>query len=242
VNERQAEALTRAAEALRCAAASAAGRLPLDFWALDLRGALLALGEARAPACSPPGSLRLKESRGRGRLRQAAPKRVQFKGSLVRVCLLGARSKPYLINSHRHAAHCSYDVCGRQWRVRVCVRAGASRACSSLTQRAFLHSCECRFQRTARGQARRLRLRRAGDRRRGQRAGAGRGVLALLHRQVSRASECRREQVGVTASGREACICCRGGNSASCGTRRCTQTHVGMQRGVGASILRYLQA
>jgi len=58
VNERQAEALTRAAEALRCAAASAAGRLPLDFWALDLRGALLALGEARAPACAPHGSLR----------------------------------------------------------------------------------------------------------------------------------------------------------------------------------------
>jgi len=55
VNERQAEALTRAAEALRCAAASAAGRLPLDFWALDLRGALLALGEARAPARNPPG-------------------------------------------------------------------------------------------------------------------------------------------------------------------------------------------
>ena len=47
VNERQAEALQRAAEALRCAAASAADGLPLDFWALDLRGALLALGEAR---------------------------------------------------------------------------------------------------------------------------------------------------------------------------------------------------
>ena len=47
MNERQAEALQRAAEALRCAAASAADGLPLDFWALDLRGALLALGEAR---------------------------------------------------------------------------------------------------------------------------------------------------------------------------------------------------
>ena len=47
MNERQAEALQRAAEALRCAAASAAAGLPLDFWALDLRGALLALGEVR---------------------------------------------------------------------------------------------------------------------------------------------------------------------------------------------------
>lgn len=49
VNERQAEALQRAAEALRCAGASAADGLPLDFWALDLRGALLARGNARPP-------------------------------------------------------------------------------------------------------------------------------------------------------------------------------------------------
>ncbi len=51
MNERQAEALQRAAEALRCAAASAAAGLPMDFWALDLRGALLALGEVRMPGC-----------------------------------------------------------------------------------------------------------------------------------------------------------------------------------------------
>ncbi|KAK9827404.1 hypothetical protein WJX81_008606 [Elliptochloris bilobata] len=52
VNERQAEALQRAAEALRCAAASAADGLPLDFWALDLRGALLALGEVTGDEAS----------------------------------------------------------------------------------------------------------------------------------------------------------------------------------------------
>lgn len=52
MNERQAEALQRASEALRCAAASAADGLPLDFWALDLRGALLALGEARPQRAS----------------------------------------------------------------------------------------------------------------------------------------------------------------------------------------------
>ena len=57
VNERQAEALQRAAEALRCAAASAADGLPLDFWALDLRGALLALGEARLRCVSTVGVL-----------------------------------------------------------------------------------------------------------------------------------------------------------------------------------------
>jgi len=45
VNERQAEALVRAHEALSGAGASVAADLPLDCWTVDLRAALLALGE-----------------------------------------------------------------------------------------------------------------------------------------------------------------------------------------------------
>jgi len=45
VNERQAEALVRAHESLGAAAGSVADQLPLDCWTVDLRGALLALGE-----------------------------------------------------------------------------------------------------------------------------------------------------------------------------------------------------
>ena len=45
VNERQAEALLRAREALERAAQSVQDGLPVDFWTIDVKDALLALGE-----------------------------------------------------------------------------------------------------------------------------------------------------------------------------------------------------
>jgi tRNA modification GTPase len=45
VNERQAEALTRAAQALERVEATIDERLPVDFWTIDLRAAVLAMGE-----------------------------------------------------------------------------------------------------------------------------------------------------------------------------------------------------
>jgi tRNA modification GTPase len=45
INQRQAESLTRANTALHHVMESITGRLPLDFWSIDLRGAIQALGE-----------------------------------------------------------------------------------------------------------------------------------------------------------------------------------------------------
>lgn len=45
VNERQAEALMRARDALGRAVQSMQQGLPVDFWTIDLRDTLLALGE-----------------------------------------------------------------------------------------------------------------------------------------------------------------------------------------------------
>lgn len=45
VNVRQAEALLSAREALERAAQSMADGLPIDFWTIDVKDALLALGE-----------------------------------------------------------------------------------------------------------------------------------------------------------------------------------------------------
>ena len=45
VNNRQAEALIRAQEALVAVADSIHGDLPIDFWTIDLRSAVSALGE-----------------------------------------------------------------------------------------------------------------------------------------------------------------------------------------------------
>jgi tRNA modification GTPase len=45
VNERQAEALIRAHEALMSVGDSIAADMPLDCWTIDLRAALIALGE-----------------------------------------------------------------------------------------------------------------------------------------------------------------------------------------------------
>jgi tRNA modification GTPase len=45
VNERQAEALLQAREALHGVCDSATADLPIDFWTIDLRAAVIALGE-----------------------------------------------------------------------------------------------------------------------------------------------------------------------------------------------------
>jgi tRNA modification GTPase len=45
INQRQAEALTRAHAALQHVMDSIEGQFPLDFWSIDVRGAVQALGE-----------------------------------------------------------------------------------------------------------------------------------------------------------------------------------------------------
>jgi tRNA modification GTPase len=45
VNARQAEALIRAHEGLMAVAASVKEGLPIDFWTIDMRSAIIALGE-----------------------------------------------------------------------------------------------------------------------------------------------------------------------------------------------------
>lgn len=45
MNNRQAEALIRAQEALAAVADSISDELPIDFWTIDLRSAVSALGE-----------------------------------------------------------------------------------------------------------------------------------------------------------------------------------------------------
>lgn len=45
VNERQAEALVRAHEALMRVNDSVTQQLPIDFWTIDMRAAIIALGE-----------------------------------------------------------------------------------------------------------------------------------------------------------------------------------------------------
>ena len=45
VNQRQASALTKAKVALQQVQETVASQLPLDFWTIDLRGAIQALGE-----------------------------------------------------------------------------------------------------------------------------------------------------------------------------------------------------
>jgi len=45
VNERQAEALVRSHEALMRVSDSVSQGLPIDFWTIDMRAAIIALGE-----------------------------------------------------------------------------------------------------------------------------------------------------------------------------------------------------
>ncbi len=45
INQRQAAALTRAKLSLQQVQETIVGKLPLDFWSIDLRGAIQALGE-----------------------------------------------------------------------------------------------------------------------------------------------------------------------------------------------------
>ncbi len=136
---------------------------------------------------SHPGLCALSK-RGRGRSRQAGQSVYRLRGQCTGVYLLGAVCGP-LYYSQRPC----YALQGEYVRAAVegtLSHEGSSRAFSSLSWCAVLHKLCVLMSAKSMRSGMLAALRRAGNRRRGERAGAGRGVLALLHRQVSRACEC----------------------------------------------------